>query len=94
MTELKHENNGESGTFTLFYEGLEAGHIEYTVDGRTMVITHTEVDEKFGGKGFGKDLVMAAAAFAKQQNLKIKPVCSFAKRTLEKEQYLQEYIVL
>ena len=49
-----------------------------------IIIDHTEVDALLKGEGIGKDLVKAGVDFARQNNLKIIPLCPFAKAEFEK----------
>ena len=47
--------------------------------GAYLIIDHTEVKTEYSGKGIGKQLVMAAVEFARSRNVKILPLCPFAK---------------
>ena len=49
-----------------------------------IIIDHTEVSEKLGGKGIGKQLVHKAVEMAREQHIKIIPPCPFAKRIFDK----------
>ncbi len=49
-----------------------------------IIIDHTEVNEGHNGKGFGKMMVAKAVEFAREKNLKIIPLCPFAKKVFEK----------
>ncbi len=76
---------GNGGRFEAREDERFAGKIEYsTRDENKIVIEHTEVDSAFQGKGVGKDLVHEAAEYARENNLKIIPVCSYAKKFLER----------
>jgi predicted GNAT family acetyltransferase len=69
--------------FELFDEGNRVGHIDFhEVDG-ILKITHTEVFENYSGKGFARQLVLAAVDYAKKNNLKVKPLCSAAAHILK-----------
>ncbi len=49
-----------------------------------MIIEHTEVDDSLAGKGVGKQLVKTAVEYSRTHNIKIVPLCPFAKSVLEK----------
>lgn len=49
-----------------------------------IIIEHTEVSEKLKGQGAGKRLVDHAVNYARQNHLKIVPLCPFAKSVFEK----------
>ena len=54
-----------------------------------LVIKHTEVDRSLEGQGIAKKLLEEVAAFARDKNYKILPICPFAKNIMYKypEQY-------
>lgn len=82
---IEHFKTGDSGRFEAREEDRFAGKIDYTSrDENKIVIEHTEVDSAFQGEGVGKDLVHEVAEYARQNNLKIIPVCSYAKKVLER----------
>ena len=49
-----------------------------------IIIDHTEVNPGFNGKSFGKKMVEKAVVFARENNLKILPLCPFAKKVFDK----------
>ena len=56
------------------------GHIafsEYTRDGATLTIKHTEVPKELNGKGIGSALVRGLLDIARTQGLKVVPLCPF-----------------
>jgi predicted GNAT family acetyltransferase len=56
----------------------------YYSDDKTIVIDHTYVVDTLGGRGIGKLLLDAVVDFARQEGLKIHPVCSFAVKLLNR----------
>jgi predicted GNAT family acetyltransferase len=58
-----------------------------------MIIEHTEVDESLGGKGVGKQLVHAAVEYARTNNIKIIPLCPFAKSVFDKVKEWQDVVI-
>ncbi|MDO5511024.1 MAG: GNAT family N-acetyltransferase [Weeksellaceae bacterium] len=82
MNIKRFEENGK-GRFYIEKEGKEAAKIEYTrTDADHITITYTEVDEQMRGEGVGQQLVEKSVEFAREENLKIDPKCSFAKSVL------------
>lgn len=49
-----------------------------------IIIDHTEVNPGHNGKNFGKRMVEKAVSFARKKNLKILPLCPFAKKVFDK----------
>ena len=57
------------------------GKLEFDQTGTEMVILHTYAYQS--GRGIGSLLMEAALAYAEQQHLTIRPVCSFAAKYME-----------
>lgn len=53
--------------------------LEYTIDGKVMSIDHTFVEPELQGKGIAAQLTEKAIEFAKSNDLKIRPLCKYAK---------------
>lgn len=83
--EIQHAAEGKQGKFYINNEGNEIALMTYHrgADNK-IIIDHTEVDESLKGQGVGKKLVEAAVALAREDNVKILPICPFAKVTLER----------
>ncbi len=81
---IEREDNGRKGSFLIFENEMLAGEMTYTWAGKTkFIIDHTGVAEQYAGKSFGKKLVMAAVDFAREQGVKILPLCPFAKKLFD-----------
>jgi len=63
------------------------GECDYEVDNNKWVITHTFVSEEYGGRGIAKKLVLTIVDEARKKNIKIIPLCSYAKKVLEKDEF-------
>jgi uncharacterized protein len=50
-----------------------------------MIIDHTEVSDELKGKNVGYQLVQAAVEFARKKQIKILPLCPFAKSVFDKK---------
>ncbi len=91
--EVIRNDNGNTGSFEAFDSGTQAGKMTYKWDGEDIfIIDHTEVNEAFSGRGVGKKLLMAAVEFARENNKKINPVCSFAKSMFEKIEAIRDVL--
>ncbi|MCL1672009.1 GNAT family N-acetyltransferase [Elizabethkingia ursingii] len=81
--EIKHKREGSKGVFEAIEYDRVVGLMTYSVAGEDkIIIDHTEVDEAFGGKGIGKQLVNAGVDYARENNIKIIPLCPYANRVL------------
>ncbi len=56
------------------------------------IINHTEVDKNYTGQGIAKKLIKIIVDEARKKNLKILPLCSYAKKEFEKNKEYQEII--
>ena len=83
--EIQQINDAKRGYFEAVEDGKEAGKMTYTGAGDSkFIIDHTEVSPDFNGKGVGKKLLMAAVEYARTNDLKIIPLCPFAKSVFDK----------
>ena len=65
-------------------------HLAYDLSDGRLVLIHTEVPSNLEGRGIGGQLVQAAVAFAKQEQLKVVPLCPFARTYLRRHPELAE----
>ena len=67
------------------YDGeKQIGECQFIVDSTTQwTITHTGVRPEYGGRGIARQLVECVIAEAQARNVRIVPVCSYAKRVME-----------
>lgn len=75
------EHQPENGRFRCVVDG-EVCVAEYQLivgASSVMVITHTEVPSRVGGRGVAAALMHAALEHAQLHGLKVKPVCSYAR---------------
>jgi len=91
--EILRDDNGKKGQFSAVINGEEAGLMTYTWAGdHRFIIDHTEVNPEFSGQGIGKQLVMAAVAFARENNLKILPLCPYAKSVFDRTSAIKDVL--
>lgn len=84
MTRIEREEGEKKGRFVIYENDKFAGELTFNWEGKSrFIIDHTKVDENFGGKGFGKKLVLKAVEYARENELKILPHCSYAKKVIE-----------
>ena len=85
---MKYENNrsGNGGVLTLNKEDEEVGRLTYTIfpDENKLVISYVLVHSKFEGKGMGKYLVEEGIKFARENNWKVYPHCSYARSVMNR----------
>lgn len=88
---IDREDNGKKGRFVIIDNDITAAEMTFTWAGKErFIIDHTAVDSKFGGKGYGKKLLMTAIEYARENDVKIIPLCPFAKKVFDRDQSLHE----
>lgn len=91
MIRVEREDKGHKGRWVIYDNEVFAGEMTFTWAGNNkFIIDHTAVDEKFGGKGYGLQLVMKAVEFARAEKLQIIPLCPFAKKVFDKDKSLDD----
>lgn len=71
---LNEKNRGE---IQLFSDENKAGKMDISVSGNLLTVYHTEVDEIYNGKGFAKILLNKLVSYARENNMKIIPLCPY-----------------
>lgn len=93
VMEINHRKEENKGAFVATENGAKAGEMTYSKAGDTLIIIdHTEVDPAFGGQGVGKKMVLAAVDFGRENNIKILPLCPFAKAAFDKDSTIQDVL--
>lgn len=90
---IQHESNDRKGAFFVTADGKRLAEMTYSKAGEKMIIIdHTEVSEQLKGQGVGNQLVMAAVALARENQLKVIPLCPFAKSVFDKTPEIQDVL--
>lgn len=77
---VRNKHKGKNGVFFIEDDHKEIGIIHYVLSEQgKMVIDHTEVNNAYEGKGFGRELIFAGVEYARKHQIKIIPLCPFAK---------------
>lgn len=70
--------------YTIAVDGETVGHVDYADRGDQRVFYHTVVDPEFGGRGLATILVEEALSEARDDGMRIVPVCSMFETVLRK----------
>ena len=91
--EIEHKPRDHKGSFIHQKDSEILAEMTYSKAGDTMlIIDHTEVSEKLRGTGAGVKLVEYAVNFARQNHMKLMPLCPFAKSVFEKREDLRDVL--
>ncbi len=90
---VQRQESGDKGSFYIEENDQKSGLMTYRKTGAgEITIDHTEVDDAAQGKGFGREMVAAAVEYARDNNLKIIPVCTFAKKVINETPEYQDVL--
>ena len=77
-------DNPEQSRYEAHLGDQLAGYVEYERVGGLVAFTHTVVPDEFGGRGIASAMASASLDDAREKNLKVRPVCPFYVRYLER----------
>nr|WP_246454545.1 GNAT family N-acetyltransferase [Leucobacter denitrificans] len=88
------ENVPDERRYTIAVNGELAGFAKYrsTQSGKGVAFIHTEVDEKFGGRGLAGKLVTWALADVRDSGSRIVPYCPYVAAWLKKHPEFEEFV--
>jgi predicted GNAT family acetyltransferase len=90
---IQHRSSETKGEFYLEKDGEVKAKMTYSKLGKTqIIIDHTEVSDELRGENIGKKLVESGVEYARQNNLKVIPLCPFARATIERDESLQDVL--
>ncbi|MRJ75310.1 GNAT family N-acetyltransferase [Aeromicrobium sp. SMF47] len=82
-TTIKH--NTDQQRYEISVDGILAGFTEATEDDSDVVVfPHTEIFDQFEGQGLASQLVGGALDDVRVRGKKVRPVCSYVVRFIEK----------
>ncbi len=83
--EIKQIEHESKGAFVIEEGNERLAELTYSKAGdKLIIIDHTDVSDKLRGQGAGKQLVMKAVEYARASNIKIIPLCPFARSVFDK----------
>ena len=92
MMQIQRDEHGQRGAFYIDEDGEWIAELTYIKHNGTMTIDHTEIDDKLRGEGIGQDMVKAAVEYARQNDLKIKADCPYARKVIERTPELKDVL--
>ncbi|MCB0669998.1 MAG: N-acetyltransferase [Saprospiraceae bacterium] len=91
--QVKLEQNGSKGAFFIEESGDRLAAMEFSMAGTDkMIIDHTEVDDRLRGKGAGRILLNHLVDFVRENNIKVIPLCPFARSVFQKDSSIRDVL--
>ncbi|HVS98757.1 MAG TPA: GNAT family N-acetyltransferase [Puia sp.] len=92
MIEVNVTNDPKRQQFQVNMDG-EAAFLEYRWSEGVLVLMHTEVPDKLGGRGIGSALAAYAFRYAMEREARVKVYCPFVAAWLKKHPEWREIVV-
>lgn len=84
-----HEQENER--FVIYLYDKEA-FVEYNITEDVLNLYHTYTEPELRGKGLAAQVVRAAIEFAKENNLKVVPTCSYVQAFIKRNDEYKELV--
>lgn len=91
--EIELKRNSTKGSAIAVENDKIAGKMTYSISSPNLIIIdHTEVDPTFKDRGVGKQMLYKIVEMARDKNIKILPLCPFAKAMFRKLTDIQDVL--
>ena len=77
QTKIVFKDNSVFGEVQLFATGKKAGKMDISVADGKLRVYHTEVNSEYEGRGFSKLLLGQLVSYARENDLRIIPLCPY-----------------
>lgn len=85
--EIQNKKVGNKGIFYIEKDRKIIAEMIYNMPSPDkMIIEHTEVDDTLKGKNIGKKLVHHMVEYARSNNIKVIPLCTFTSSVIKRTQ--------
>lgn len=85
MTENSQvRDNSDESRYEIWLDDELAGFTEYVLHGTEADFTHTQVDERFEGRGLATELIQGALDDARRRGWQVMPYCPFVRKFVGK----------
>ena len=82
--DLEITNEPEAERYSISVDGEPAGFTQYRERPREIAFVHTEIDDRFEGRGLGSRLISFALDDVRARGLAVLPFCPFVKSYIQR----------
>ena len=90
--EEKVIHDKDKSQFIITIDNKEA-LVDYNLENNRLNLYHTYTDPELRGKGLAAKVVIAALEFAKKNNLKVEPGCTYVQTFISRHKEYEELVV-
>ncbi|KPM46679.1 GNAT family N-acetyltransferase [Jiulongibacter sediminis] len=91
--EVQLEQNEKKGKAFIDKDGKTLAEMTFSMAGtKQLIIDHTEVSDELRGMGAGRQLLQKIVDMAREESLKIIPLCPYAKSVFDKDDSIQDVL--
>jgi uncharacterized protein len=85
-------DNPEASRYEIHVDGELAGTAAYDLEDSAISFTHTEIDDRFEGRGLGSQLARGALDDARRRQLRVVPNCDFIRGYISKHDEYRDLV--
>jgi predicted GNAT family acetyltransferase len=93
VSDFDVRDNTANHRFELLADGEVAGLAMYRVRDDAIVITHSEVNPKFRGRGYGNELASRTLDLIRSRGEKVVPICPFFAQYVEEHREYDDIVI-
>ena len=79
MANVTFRHDPERRRYVICVDDRRAGFAAYREEPGLLIVTHTEIDDAFGGQGLGSQLAVHVLESARDAGLGVVPLCPFVR---------------
>ena len=93
MKDIKIEESDTKGRAFMEIDSKTIAEMTYSKAGEDLIIIdHTEVSDEYRGRQIGRKLLDQIVEMVRKKNIKILPLCPYAKSVFDKEESIRDVL--
>ncbi|WP_439520907.1 GNAT family N-acetyltransferase [Hydrogenophaga sp.] len=90
---IQHQESASRGAFVILRDGRRIAEMTYTRTNPSLVVVdHTFVDPSLRGQGVARQLQDAMVAWARENDTKVVPVCSYVQVQFDRDPSIRDVL--